>query len=191
MLIWRASCDPSHAFAYQMTSSSSPVTTISFSFLFLYICSLIVSLIIYIPIGRIALPIMLRDRVFRVMAWLRSDRNGVMTFASYRYQAIRRSPLSITRTPPLITVCTDSRHLHWQNAGDTLLSTLSIEAITPPSRKGNPGIIDLVVSTKTWTCLIIHLPRHVPVTAGNIHHMVWFGWRPYRSPWNGNKIRCR
>lgn len=25
-----------------------------------------------------------------------------MTFASYRYQAIRHSPLSITRTPPLL-----------------------------------------------------------------------------------------
>lgn len=57
-------------FAYQMTSSSSPVTAIIFIFIYV---ALYRKLYYIHPVGRIALPIMLRSRVFRVMAWLRSD----------------------------------------------------------------------------------------------------------------------
>ena len=84
-----------------MTSSASPVITKKNVFI-IYTYSLIVSLIIYTAIERIALPIMLRSRVFE--SWFDCDQaeSGVMTFASYRYQAIRHSPLSITCTPPLL-----------------------------------------------------------------------------------------
>lgn len=72
-----------------------------------------------------------------------------MAFASYGYQAIRHSPLSITRTPPLLLCVltlgtgTDTTlliryYLHYLSRRQPL-----------HSKRGNPGIIDLVVSTMT------------------------------------------
>lgn len=162
-LVWSKS-----RFVYQMTSSASPVITKHF-FIYTY------SLIIYTSVGRIALPIMLRSRVFE--SWFDCDQaeSGVMTFASYRYQAIWHSPLSITCTPPLL--CTDTRYRHWHNSVDTLLSMLSIEATAPPSRKGNTGIIDLVLSTRhehaqSYNCPAMFL--WPPETST----ILWSGWRP-------------